>query len=46
MLALSLFQTVVAQFSDGGGEFPVTIKSMSDMLEPLVEHAYTLVGLK
>lgn len=39
-------QTVVSQVSDGGGEFPLTIKSMSDLLEPLVEHACTIVGLQ
>lgn len=41
-----LFQTVFAQLSAGGLDLPFSFKGIDDLLEPLVQHACKLVGLK
>ena len=45
-VSFALFQTVFAQLSAGGVALPFSFKSVDDLLEPLVQHACKLVGLK
>ena len=45
-VSFSLFQTMFAQLTAGGVDLPFSFKGVDDLLEPLIEHACRVVGLK
>jgi len=45
-MLICLFQNGIAQLRSGAHEFPLSIDDLVAMLEPVVEHACTIAGLK
>jgi len=45
-MCVSLLQNGIAQLRSGAQEFPISIDDLAAMLEPVVEHACTIAGLK
>jgi len=43
---ISLLQNGIAQLRAGAHEFPLSVDDLVAMLEPVVEHACTIAGLK
>jgi len=43
---ISLLQNGIAQLRAGAHDFPLSVDDLAAMLEPIVEHACTIAGLK